>query len=72
MQLFIFRGGDFCGEVALGDLNGFAVLGGIDEPGHLGKDTEHQELAYSGEDGAVDDAHRWKQEAPYDEQDANC
>ena len=56
-----YLGGDFCGEVALGDFYGLAALGGIDDPGHLGKDTEHQELAYSGEDGAVDDAHRWKQ-----------
>ena len=38
----------------------------------MGQDTEHQEFAYGGEDRAIDDAHGRKQEASYDEQEANC
>ena len=38
----------------------------------MGKDTEHQEFAYGSQDAAVNDAHWRKQEASYDEQEANC
>ena len=38
----------------------------------MGQDTEHQEFAYGGEDRAIDDAHRRKQEASYDKQETNC
>ena len=38
----------------------------------MGKDTEHQQFAYSSQDAAIDDAHWRKQEASYDKQEANC
>ena len=38
----------------------------------MGKDTEHQQFAYGSQDAAVDDAHWRKQEASYNEQEANC
>ena len=58
--------------MTFGQLDALAVLGGIDEGGQLGKDTEHQQFAYGSQDRANDDAHWRKQEASYDKQEANC
>ena len=68
----ILWGRDLNRGISFGQFDALAVLGGRNQGGHLDKDTEHQEFAYSGEDRAIDDAHWRKQEAPYDEQEANC
>ena len=59
-------------EVAFGQLDALAVLGGRNQGRQLGQDTEHQEFAYGSQDAAIDDAHWRKQEASYDKQEANC
>ena len=61
-------GGYFGGEIAFREADPLTVAGGLHQRGDLGQGGEGQQQADGSQDTAVDDAHRWTDEASNDEE----